>query len=292
LKTQGGRCAIQGLTAFLRLGLVAAVLASLAQAPIKDPLARARSDYNAGQFDLAIEAATEARQNPKTANAATLVLARAKLERFRSAFSRGEQAPDDLVIARDMLKKIDVAALTPRDRIEYLTGVGVSLYLEDLGGGQQLYGAAAEYFELALSTVDASAPDMHETILEWWAGSLDRQAQLAPNSERRKFYARILLRAEREVELRDLSPAAMYWLAAAARGTDDVERAYSAAVAGWIRAPQTGAAGARLRDDLDRLVIQAILPERARIMVPIGDPRPTEMVLRAYWDELKVKWEK
>src|SRR5262245_26149468 len=46
-------------------------------------LARARSFYNARQFDQAIEAATLALRTPATAPAATVVLARAHLERYR-----------------------------------------------------------------------------------------------------------------------------------------------------------------------------------------------------------------
>src|SRR6185369_9676406 len=211
--------------------------------------------------DQAIDAATEARLNPRYANSATIILARARLERFRLAFAKGEQAPADLTAARDLLKQVDVSKLDARDYVEYLTGLGESLYLEDLASGQALYSAAAEVFDKALSRTGPEDLETREMLFEWWAGSLDRQAQLASDSERRLVYARILARAEKE---RDMSPSAIYWLAAASRGTDDVERAWGVAVAGWIRAREMGPAGAKLRDDLDRLVTQGILPERAR----------------------------
>jgi hypothetical protein len=273
------------------VGFVLALLISMAQAPIKDPLARARASYNASQFDQAIDAATEARLNPRYTNSATIVIARARLERFRLAFAKGEQAPADLTTARDLLKQVDVSKLDARDYVEYLTGLGESLYLEDLASGQALYSAAAEVFDHALSRTGPEDVDTREMLFEWWAGSLDRQAQLASDSERRLVYARILSRAEKELERRDLSPSAIYWTAASARGVDDVERAWGVAVAGWIRAREMGPAGAKLRDDLDRLVMQGILPERARLLSP-ADSRSMENFLKMQWDELKAKWEK
>ena len=265
---------------------------SLAQTPIKDPLVRARASYNASQYDQAIDAATEARLVAKYANDATLVLARARLGRFRVALAKGEQAPADLVTARDLLKQIDVEKLSPRDQIEYLTGVGVALYLEDPAGGLPLYGAAAEVFERALSKSSGAGQDVREPLFEWWASSLDRQAQLVSDSERRALYVRILERAEQELDRRDLSPSATYWIAAASRGADDVERAWGAAVAGWIRAPQMGSAAARLREDLDRLVMTGIVPDRARLMSSPGNARAMEIVLQQQWDDLKAKWAK
>ena len=68
-------------------------------------------------------------------------------------------------------------------------------------------------------------------------------------------------------------------------------RAFPDSMAGWIRAPQLGATGARLRQDLDRLILQGILPERARLLSP-ADPRSMESVLKSQWDEIKTKWEK
>src|SRR5262245_3453731 len=128
--------------------------ASLAQAPIKDPLMRARASYNTGEYTEAIDAATVAARTPATANAANVVLARAYLERFRAAYAKGDQAPVDLSRARDALKLVDATALTMRDRVEYFTGLGESLYLEHKGGGPPLYAAAAEMFDRALVASD------------------------------------------------------------------------------------------------------------------------------------------
>jgi hypothetical protein len=284
--------AIQHLTPFFRLGLGLAVLASMAQAPLRDPLDRARTFYNSAQYDQAIVAATEARLVPKLANAAAVVLARAHLERFRAAFARGEQAPVDLTAARDLLKRVDASLLAPRDHVEFLTGLGESLYLDVQAGGPPLYGAAAAVFAQALATSEGAGGESRDSLFEWWAGSIDLQAQFAPDSERRRLYARLLQRAEDELDHRDRSPAAIYWVAASARGMDDVERAWGAAVAGWIRASQLGPASVRLRDDLDRLVTQAIVPERARLMTPVGDWHPMQTVLQLQWEALKRTWQK
>lgn len=283
----------------LRTVLAAAIVASLAQAParaqasVKDPLAKARSFYNLGQFDQAIEMADEARHLPKLANAAAIVLARAHLERFRVAVPRGEQAPVDLAAARDALKLVEVAVLAPRDRVEFFTGLGESLYLDgDQPDGPPLYGAAAELFDRAMTEAATSSPDAREPLFEWWAASIDRGAQLVTDTERRALYTRLVLRAERELEARPDSASALYWIAAGARGMDNVNRAWDAAVAAWIRAPQLGAGATHLRDDLDRLMTKAILPERARLMTAGGDARTLEVVLLAEWETLKQRWQK
>ena len=59
------------------------VLASTGLSATRADLARARSLYNQRQFDGAIEAATLAQKTPATMDAATVVLARAHLERYR-----------------------------------------------------------------------------------------------------------------------------------------------------------------------------------------------------------------
>jgi hypothetical protein len=82
---------------------------------------------------------------------------------------------------------------------------------------------------------------------------------------------------------------AAYWLAAAARGRGDIERAWQAALAGWMRAPQTADRGAALRADLDRLVIQAIIPERiARL--GLKDTTQALAGMLGEWEAFKVTW--
>jgi hypothetical protein len=128
-------------------------------------------------------------------------------------------------------------------------------------------------------------------LIEWWASALDQQAQLGPDTERRPLYLRILARAEDELRRDDQSPVAAYWLAAAAFGLDDLDRAWAAAEAGWMRGAG-GPAGLRLRDDLDRLVLTAIIPSRARRLALSGDARPAVTLLQQQWEEMKQKYGK
>ena len=82
---------------------------------------------------------------------------------------------------------------------------------------------------------------------------------------------------------------ANYWLAVAARGQGDVERAWGAAVAAWIRATLRPESSEALRTDLDRLVTQALIPERARAHSPREQPEQLA-ALRAEWDLVKQQW--
>src|SRR6185295_2361747 len=127
--------------------------------------------------------------------------------------------------------------------------------------------------------------------------ALDRQAQLGPESERRPLYARILKRVEDDLKNDDTSAVAWFWLVAASRGADELERAWAAAQAGWVRAPALGPRGETLRADLDRLVTQVIVPERARQLASStasapADPRPAMALLQSQWEELKKKWQR
>src|SRR5436305_13106744 len=100
-------------------------LVSLIALPIRaadDPLARARLLYNQKQFDAAVGAAEQARLVPARADGADLVAARAYLERFRASASN-----DDLTNARERLRRLDPQKLAPRERVEYIVGLGEAL---------------------------------------------------------------------------------------------------------------------------------------------------------------------
>ena len=92
------------------------------------------------------------------------------------------------------------------------------------------------------------------------------------------------------------STAAGYWLAAAARAGGDVERAWHAAHAGWLRATLADDRGAALRADLDRLMTQAIIPERAAKVAAKSDlfarmdPKEAQGAMTAEWDAFKKAW--
>ena len=264
--------------------LLVVMVASIGAAP-QDALSRARQLYNQRMYDASIDAAMIARRLPGMADAATLVLARAHLERFRAASDAA-----DLAAAHRELQQIHVAELAPLDRVELVIALGEALYLDDRAG------AAAEEFQIALGRIDPGNAAVRERVLDWWAGALDRQAQLGPESERRTIYERIMDRMDDELRRDPGSAVASYWLVAGARGSGDLERAWDAALAGWVRASLAGARSAALRADLDRIVSQAIIPERARLMFPPASPgSPGSVVqavtaMRAEWDALKQTW--
>jgi len=267
------------------LGTLVLALASMAQSRTNDPLAEARRMYNAQKFDAAIAAATDARKQPDLADAAAVVLARARLERFQQTAERSE-----LGAARDVLKLVDATRLSKRDHTEFLIALGESLYLDDDYELDDRYAAAAELFEIALDRADEFDQKGRDQLFAWWAVSLDRHAQRSQDTERRANYERILARAQKELGRPDAAISASYWLAAAARGAHDLPRAWSAAVAGWIRAGSLGARGAALRTDLDNLIVQVILPERARELLPGADPQPAMTLLQEQWNGVKDRW--
>lgn len=261
-------------------------LCLMAQSRPPDPLSQAREHYNHGRYDEAIRLAADLREVPAFEHAASVVYARAHLERFRQM----SQAAD-LDIARETMKTIDAGALDARDRVELLIALGTSLYLDEAYSFDDRFSAAAEQFELALAHADLLDERSRDQLFDWWAGSLDRQAQQGPESGRRLLYQRILDRAEQELARDGYAPAPAYWLAASARGVNDLTRAMGAAVAGWVRAASLGSQGDGLRLDLDRLMRQVILPERAREMVPEGDAYPALWLLEKQWEQVREKWE-
>lgn len=257
--------------------LAAAVLGAV-PAAAADPLAEARRLYNLGEYDEAERAAHEAARQRATADGARLVLGRIYLERYRRT---GGEA--DLSSGREALMGVDARLLDPGERLELIIGYGEALYLEDRFGG------AAELFESALDSSTMLGPAAHERLLDWWATALDRLAQSRPRDARAPVYQRVVERMEKEIALTPGSTPAAYWLAAAARGCGDVDRAWNAAVGGWVRAPLALDRGAALRADLDRLVVQAIIPERAARLGG-GDSQQAIAVMVAEWEAFKTSW--
>ena len=258
-----------------RLSVLTALLIATI-APLRaadDPLSRARALYNQGQFEAAINAAEQARLTPARADAADLVAARAYLERFRAS-----TAADDLVNARDRLRRIDPKAFPARERAEYVVGLGEALFFEGA------YGAAAGVLEPIVHSHDAVIGEARERVLDWWASALDREAKPRPEMDRQGIYQRIRARMEEELAAHAGSGAAAYWLSAAARAQGDVQAAWDAAMAGWVRAPLAADRGVALRADLDRLVLRAIVPDRAKATAQ------TPESLRQQWEAFKRNW--
>jgi hypothetical protein len=68
-----------------------------------------------------------------------------------------------------------------------------------------------------------------------------------------------------------------------------LERAWSAAAAGWIRASLARDRGATLKADLDRLVTTAIIPDRAA-KVPARERKQALTSMAAEWEHFKRIW--
>jgi len=258
--------------------LLVALFAGFAPASVEatdDPLSRARLLYNQGQFEAAVNVAELARLTPGRADSADLVAARAYLERFRvSAVS------DDLTNARERLRRLDPQRLAARERTEYVVGLGEALYLDES------YGAASTVFDSVLQSSELLATGSRDRVLDWWADSLEHEARPRPEMDRRAMYQRIRSRMEDELVARPASTAAAYWLAASARGQGDIQGAWDAAQAAWVRSPLAVDKGVSLREDLDRLMLRAIIPDRAKMTAQTPDS------LRAQWEQFKERWKR
>ena len=252
-------------------------LSTAASAAEPAALARARALYNSGSYDAAIDAASTARSDPKAQDAAALVLARSHLERFRA-----NGAADDLTAARTTLGVVRMASLSPRDQLDLLIGIGQTLYFGEA------FGSAADVFDSALGRATTLGPRDRGKLLDWWATALDRQAQARPPDRRAAAFSRIVERMEDELRQEPGSMIANYWLVVGTRGAGDLDRAWDAAIAGWVRA-SLGTDTADLRIELDRVVTDALIPERARTRPP-REQQDGAAAMRAEWDNVKNAW--
>jgi tetratricopeptide (TPR) repeat protein len=272
----GRRWSFARLVLTLAVGLApAAGLA--AQSPRAD-LAKARVYYNQRRFEEAIAMAKAARRSPETSEPAAIVIARSHLERYRERAD-----PSDLGAAREILGSIRSDGLDARDQVEMVLALGESLFLEDD------FGAAAEMFESGLDRAVETDPGLADAMLEWWGSALERQAGNLPREPRVATFRRLSERARKELARNPASAGATYWTVVALRGEGELERAWDAAVAGWVRARLIGDRAPNLRADLDRLVLQGIVPDRVRHMAQ--DQRASaESQLKADWELVKEKW--
>jgi hypothetical protein len=257
----------------LAAALAAGLASTAAAADPRDEIARARNLYNERAFEAAIQAAEVARQDPDFADAADLIAARAYLERFRATTDQ-----TDLANGRDRLRRVTPERLAPRERLEYVVGLGQALYFDEAEG------AAADLFASVLDDPAALPFDARERVLDWWASALDREARRREDYDRANTYERLLTRMRGELSTNPSSAVAAYWLAAAAWGNGDIQGAWDAAQAAWVRAPLTSDQGAALRGDLDRLVRRGIAPDRAKALNAPADK------IRADWEAFKEKW--
>jgi hypothetical protein len=263
------------------LMMAAVVIAAPAMAAAAEhpSLAEARALYNAGDYDGAIAAAGVARTDPASADAAALVTGRAHLERYRA----GANDAADLAAAREALSAARIAALLPRDQVDLLVGLGQALFLTDA------FGAAAELFDSALARGDMLPYRDRALLLDWWVTAVDREAQSLQPERRTAALEGVAARMEEELEADPGHATANYWLAAAARGSGNLDRAWHAAVAAWVRAPLRPETAGTLRQDLDKFVTTVLIPERARSRPP-REQAAMLADLRSQWDVTKEQW--
>jgi hypothetical protein len=267
----------------LTMLVLAAPAAAQPAAPVAaDPLAPARALYNEGRFQDAIQAA---RAVQSTVGApATLIIGRAGLEQFRTTAEAAQ-----LAAARAALSNVDAGRLSERDRIDLVVGLGEALFFDEH------YQAAADLFESILDDVAALGPAPRDQLLDWWATAVDRHVRGLPADKRAEAFDRLVARMETELRKDPTSAAAAYWVAAASFARGHVDRAWDAAVAGWVRGILTVDRGMALRPDLDRLVRDAIIPERVRRIQATasnGEAQATEASLLAEWALFKEQWAK
>ena len=257
---------------------VALVLGGAVVSATRADLAKARSLYNQRQFDGAIAAALAAQKTPATADAATVVLARAHLERYRERVD-----PADLSAARAALGTVRVAGLDGRDHIDFLMALGEALFFEDD------YGAAALLFESGLDGAFAQGPVAGEAMLDWWGSAVERHADVLGRDQRARTFGRLRDRMALHLAQSPGSAAAAYWVVVGTRGAGDPAGAWDAAIAGWVRARMASSRSASLRADLDKLVIEGIIPDRVRSAPP--DKRAQmESDLKGDWAVVKERW--
>jgi hypothetical protein len=253
---------------------VALLLSTASLAGAEPPaLAKARALYNEGHYDEAIASASDVHAS-EWLSAAQLVIARARLDRY----GRSSQ-DEDLTAGRQALAAVTNAALMPRDQVDLLIGLGQSLYFSEE------YGAAAGLFDNALAQGFLLNRKDRLLLLDWWANAEDRAAQ-ARAGDRHSSFERMRERLQDEIRRDAENPVANYWLVVAARGAGDAQGAWDAALAAWIRSRLSDDGGSKLRTDLDQLVTQAIIPERARAQKAGDDGK----ALRERWESFKEEW--
>jgi hypothetical protein len=271
-----------------RVGATAALLLALGICPASaaqkiDDVVIARQAYNQGHLDEAVEAARSAIDDPRTASEARIILGRALIERFR----RTAQA-EDLEAGRVSLLEAGASPLAASLKIEWLIGSAQVLYFEEQFGAS----AALLASLLADPRSDQAVPGGRDRLLDWWATAVDRVAQTRDLDTRKLEYGRLARRLSQEIERDPALGTAAYWQVVAARGEGDIDRAWELAQAAWIRAPLAQDRGAQLRADLDRIVTQALIPERARRTSGRDQEKQVsqETALRDSWETFKQRW--
>src|SRR5215204_5688973 len=139
-------------------------------------LERARALYNAGQFDESIAVADTAKHRASATASATLIAARALLDRFRE-----QGNSEDLTTARRNLMTLNPRLLALQEIIEWQIGVATALFLENQPG------PAADMFSTVLPSARGTLPAAeYDKLIEWWGSALSRVAEAQTTGAARK----------------------------------------------------------------------------------------------------------
>ncbi len=122
-----------------------------------------------------------------------------------------------------------------------------------------------------LARRDDLVAEARERVLDWWASALDREVQAATEIERQAVYQQIRERMRAELGAQSRQRVGVLLAGGGRRGQGDLQAAWDAAQAGWVRAPLATDQRRALRGDLDRLVQRAIVPERAKALAQPPD---------------------
>jgi hypothetical protein len=255
-----------------------AVCATPAVAAEPPALVKARTLYNGADYEGAIQAAADVRRLAEWEDEALLVIARSHLELYRQ---RSDSS--NLVMALEALTAVRAAGLTPRDYVDLLVGQGQHLYFSEQ------FGVSAEMFDRALAQSFLLNVRERLMLLDWWANAQDRSAQARPVERRAAVFERLVERMDEELRRDPANPIANYWLAVGARGVGDVERAWDAAMAGWVLSRLSTGGAEMARRDLDRFVVQVLIPERVRGRGS-REQQEASKAMRDEWERFKEQW--
>src|SRR5205085_5107436 len=116
------------------------------------------------------------------------------------------------------------------EAIEWQIGVGTALFLE----GQ--LGPASEIFVTLLPSARARlSTEEFQKLLDWMGTAMSRLAESLTGDARKRAYEQLHDDARHELERNPFSPPATYWTVVSLRGMGDLDGAWNAAVAGWVR---------------------------------------------------------
>ena len=175
--------------------------------------------------------------------------------------------------------------------MEFLIALGQSLYFDEGYSLDDRFSAAAELFEVALARADLLERRAATCCSSGGpARSIARRSRPRVGRDTRSTSASCVA-PKRELARDDgrRRPATGWPRRRAA--SNDLTRAWGAAVAGWVRAGASARAAKRCAPISIGLMRQVILPERARELTPRAMPRPTLALLESQWQDLKAKWE-